>query len=128
MCASEEGSLVKPLEAVEGLRSVVCAQVAGGKDESVMQPVWTSKGQLAFISDRSGWWNLYLETSPGSVKALLPKEAEFGEPAWMFGSRTYTVLSDDRWALLDHIPCAQGTCTAVSWIFTTVYAKLKTAD
>ena len=71
-------------------------KVAGGKDESVMQPTWTKDNQLVFISDRSGWWNLYIETSPGSVKALYQKDAEFGEPAWMFGSRSYTILSDGR--------------------------------
>ena len=61
-----------------------------------MQPTWTKDKQLVFISDRSGWWNLYIETSPGSVKALYQKDAEFGEPAWMFGSRSYTILSDGR--------------------------------
>lgn len=74
----------------------VLVQVAGGKNESVMEPKWTKNGDLVFISDRSGWWNLYMETSEGSVKALFPREAEFAEPAWMFGSRSYTILSDGR--------------------------------
>ncbi len=37
----------------------VLAQVAGGKDESVTQPLWTPKNELLFISDRTGWWNIY---------------------------------------------------------------------
>ncbi len=73
-----------------------CCQVAGGKDESVMQPTWTKEGALIFISDRSGWWNLYLEDSAGDTKPPFPKDAEFGEPAWMFGSRSYALLSDGR--------------------------------
>ena len=33
--------------------------VAGGADESVLQPEWSPDGVLYFISDRSGWWNHY---------------------------------------------------------------------
>ena len=33
--------------------------VAGGPDESVVQPAWSPDGRLHFVSDRSGWWNLY---------------------------------------------------------------------
>lgn len=71
-------------------------QVAGGTNESVLQPAWTNKGGLIFISDRSGWWNLYEESSPDSVKPLYPQDAEFSEPAWMFGYHSYTVLQDGR--------------------------------
>ena len=70
-------------------------QVAGGKDESVMQPLWSPSGDLIFISDRSGFWNLYSEHS-GSVKALLPMQAEFSSPAWVFGIRSYQILPDGR--------------------------------
>ena len=33
--------------------------VAGGPDESVIQPLWSPSGELWFASDRTGWWNLY---------------------------------------------------------------------
>ena len=33
-------------------------RIAGGREESVIQPVWGADG-LYFLSDRSGWWNLY---------------------------------------------------------------------
>ena len=33
--------------------------VAGGYEESIFQPQWSPEGHLFFISDRSGWWNLY---------------------------------------------------------------------
>ena len=42
-------------------------QVAGGKDESVTQPVWTPKNELLFVSDRTGWWNIYKYISPTQV-------------------------------------------------------------
>ena len=40
-------------------------QVAGGQDESVMQPRWGPGGELVFISDRSGFWNLYRHDGGG---------------------------------------------------------------
>jgi len=35
--------------------------VTGGPDESVTQPRWSPAGTLHWISDRSGWWNLYCD-------------------------------------------------------------------
>ena len=40
--------------------------MAGGPGESVAQPLWQGD-QLSFISDRTDWWNIYTETSPGQV-------------------------------------------------------------
>ena len=34
-------------------------RVAGGQEESIFQPEWSPDGVLYFVSDRSGWWNLY---------------------------------------------------------------------
>src|SRR5664280_853134 len=62
--------------------------VAGGRDESIFQPEWSPEGVLHFVSDRSGWWNLYRMGKPG-IEPLYPLEAEFGEPQWAFGLRTY---------------------------------------
>src|SRR5581483_9881074 len=34
--------------------------IAGGEQESVFQPEWSPDGkELFFVSDRTGWWNLY---------------------------------------------------------------------
>ncbi|CAM2143400.1 acylaminoacyl-peptidase [Pararobbsia alpina] len=33
--------------------------IAGGTEESIFQPAWSPSGELHFVSDRSGWWNLY---------------------------------------------------------------------
>src|SRR5207237_267852 len=46
--------------------------VAGGREESVFQPSFSPGGLLHFVSDRSGWWNLYVERAPGEVAALGP--------------------------------------------------------
>jgi dipeptidyl aminopeptidase/acylaminoacyl peptidase len=62
--------------------------VAGSPHESVVQPLWSPHGELHFISDRSGWWNLY-RYRHGSVEAICPKEAEFAGPHWIFGLSSY---------------------------------------
>ena len=35
--------------------------VVGGPKESIFQPSFSPSGQLHFISDRSGWWNIYAD-------------------------------------------------------------------
>ncbi len=66
--------------------------VAGGERESIFQPEWSPDGVLHFVSDRTGWWNLYRLNADGA-EALYPLEAEFGLPQWAFGMRTYAFLT-----------------------------------
>jgi dipeptidyl aminopeptidase/acylaminoacyl peptidase len=76
-------------------------QVAGGQDESIFQPEWSPDGTLHFVSDRTGWWNLYRRRG-GRIEALCEKEAEFGLPQWAFGMSTYAFVSPER------IVCSYG--------------------
>ncbi len=69
-------------------------RVAGGLEESVLQPEWSPDGTLYFISDRSGWWNLYRWVD-GKTEPLCPKESEFGYPMWRFGMSSYGVQSNE---------------------------------
>jgi dipeptidyl aminopeptidase/acylaminoacyl peptidase len=69
--------------------------IAGGENESIFQPEWSPDGTLVFVSDRTGWWNLY-RSRDGSVEPLCPMEAEFGLPQWAFGMRTYGFASPSR--------------------------------
>ena len=70
-------------------------QIAGGPAESIFQPEWSPGGELHFVSDRSGWWNLrrYRE---GVTEALIEMDAEFGLPQWVFGQSTYAFESPER--------------------------------
>ena len=78
---------------VEAGRSIGrAAKVAGGREESITQPRWSPEGVLHYVSDRSGWWNLYDE----SGDSLCPADAEFGQPDWVFGITTYGFLPDGR--------------------------------
>jgi dipeptidyl aminopeptidase/acylaminoacyl peptidase len=68
--------------------------VAGGDRESIAQPVWTPDNRLYFVSDRSGWWNIYRADRAGAVP-ICPMSAEFAGPAWAFGMRSYAFLDPD---------------------------------
>jgi dipeptidyl aminopeptidase/acylaminoacyl peptidase len=74
--------------------------VAGGAEESIFQPEWGPDGQLHFVSDRDGWWNLYRAREPeaelsgeeGTLVQLTEEEADFAHPQWLFGGATYGFL------------------------------------
>ena len=70
-------------------------RVAGGAEESIFQPEWSPDGVLHFVSDRSGWWNLY-RWRTGRVEPLCQMEAEFGVPQWVFGAPKYGFESAER--------------------------------
>ena len=83
------------------LRPSDARRVAGGTSESAQQPVWSPADELVFVSDRTGWWNLYRDDLHGPV-ALAPMAAEFGGPQWVFGLSYFGFLDDGR------IVCAYG--------------------
>lgn len=72
-------------------------RVAGGERESIFQPEWAPDGSaLYFVSDRSGWWNIYRQPNRAPVEPMTNMEAEFGQPAWVFGFSTYAFLGADK--------------------------------
>jgi dipeptidyl aminopeptidase/acylaminoacyl peptidase len=75
---------------LSGLRNV-----AGGSTESVVEPQWDVDGTLYFISDRSGFWNLYAWQDL-AVRAVWPRAAEFARPLWVLGQANYALLGDGR--------------------------------
>jgi dipeptidyl aminopeptidase/acylaminoacyl peptidase len=62
--------------------------VAGSMVEAVFQPQWSPANVLYFVSDRTGWGNLYA-WKDGVARALYPASVEFGLPQWVFGQSTY---------------------------------------
>lgn len=70
-------------------------RIVGSDAESVFQPQWSPDGELYFVSDRSGWWNLYRWRS-GRIEPVVEMEAEFGLPQWVFGMSTYGFVSPHR--------------------------------
>ena len=84
-CAAlnDDGSLNQP------------CRVAGGKSESIFQPEWSPDGVLYFVSDRSGWWNLYRRRE-NAIEPVCAMKAEFGGPQWVFRMSTYAFESAKR--------------------------------
>ncbi len=72
--------------------------IAGGAAESIFQPEWSPDGaSIAFVSDRSGWWNLYrFEVAARTARSLAPMAAEFGVPQWVLGASTFAFAGPDR--------------------------------
>ena len=70
--------------------------IAGGLRESIFQPRWSPDGILYFVSDRSGWWNLYREPAADAIECVCEMQAEFGAPQWIFGLSTYAFESAAR--------------------------------
>jgi dipeptidyl aminopeptidase/acylaminoacyl peptidase len=69
--------------------------VAGGAEESVVEPRWDADGSLYFVSDRSNWWNLY-RYEGGRVASVFSFEAEIASPLWTLGQSNYALTGDGR--------------------------------
>lgn len=61
--------------------------IAGGPRESVVQPSWGPFG-LHFMSDRTGWWNLY-RLRNGAVESVAQVEADCAPAPWEGGYQSY---------------------------------------
>ncbi|KAF9918649.1 Dipeptidyl aminopeptidase [Lobosporangium transversale] len=66
-------------------------------EESANQPRFASDGTLYFVSDKTGFWNLYSYRPGKEVELVLqePVKAEFQGPAWTFGARSFYPLKSD---------------------------------
>ncbi|KUP98459.1 S9 family peptidase [Thermobifida cellulosilytica] len=83
--------------ALPGSGPVTASRVLrGGIKESVLHPRWRDDDTLYFVSDWSGWWNLYETRVQGQALALYPDEAEFTPPPWQLGTTPYCVLDNGR--------------------------------
>lgn len=114
----EDGTLASPV------------LIAGGKEESIFQPEWAPDGSLYFVSDRTGWWNLYRRRAGASSdETVAPMEAECGMPQWVFGMATYAFLDpetifftftrDGFWHLAT-VDLATGTVTEIDAPYTEI--------
>ena len=72
--------------------------VAGDEQTAIFQPQFSPDGHyLAFCSDSSGWWQIYLyDLNSGTQRQLTFTPAEHAEPAWVQGLRTYVFSADGK--------------------------------
>ncbi len=110
--------------------------IAGSDSESIFQPTWSPDGVLTFVSDRSGWWNLY-RWEEGSARCLGEMEAEFGLPQWIFGLSTYAYASptsiictytQDGIGHLATLDIATGALTVIDTPYTSFSKLVADAD
>ena len=69
--------------------------IAGSISETIFQPEWSPNGILHFISNRTGWGNIYRYEN-GEVKSLFPANIEFSTPQWIFGLSTYGFVDENE--------------------------------
>lgn len=67
-------------------------RIAGGRNESILQPAFAPDNTLYFVSDRSDWWNL-CRWQQGTVTDVTKLDAEIGWPPWVFRESAYAFLS-----------------------------------
>ncbi len=101
-------------------------KVAGGHNESVLEPQWSPEGELYFVSDRNDWWNLYRARGEGD-EPVVTRAAEFGAPQWAFGKRFYDfhgadeiicVYSDPAGTRLGRIDLNSGRLEQIELLYT----------
>ena len=66
--------------------------------ESIYQPEWSKDGVLHYISDKSGWGNIY-SCRDGLLNALTPIDRDFSIPQWILASSTYAIHDDNIYAV-----------------------------
>jgi dipeptidyl aminopeptidase/acylaminoacyl peptidase len=82
--------------ALEQARPVAGSTGEDAEGVSVFQPLWLDDGSLVVANDRSGWWNLERLNAAAALRPeatapwepLLPMQADFGAPQWVYGLRT----------------------------------------
>ncbi|MCR9220253.1 MAG: S9 family peptidase [Alphaproteobacteria bacterium] len=84
-----DGTLCREARLDADGRVIATQTVAGGPEVSVFQPLYAPDGRLHYVSDESGYWNLYRH---GETPEHFRVEADFGLPHWQFGMRSYAFL------------------------------------
>lgn len=66
--------------------------IAGGTEESIVQPTWLDQDRFAYVSDEPGFWNIFVYDHSGTY-AVTNESAEYGFPLWNFGMRSMVALN-----------------------------------
>lgn len=91
-----DASRIVVLEVDRGERRVV----AGGDGVAVQQPRFSPDGRLGFLSDATGFLNLWVVSPDGSGARPVVEEAfEHGEPTWGPGQRSWAWSPDGERAV-----------------------------
>lgn len=72
-------------------------EIAGGENVANREPRWSPDGgRLAFVSDRSGWANLWIASiETGRLDHAIDESREHSEPCWSPDGRRLAYLAND---------------------------------
>jgi dipeptidyl aminopeptidase/acylaminoacyl peptidase len=65
---------------------------AGSTTEAVNSPVWSANGNLYYISDASGFWNVWELDSQQTKRQIVSESAEWAHPMWQVGTHLLRIL------------------------------------
>lgn len=74
-------------------------KVAGGANESVSQPRFLADSSLVYLSDRSGYYNLYRAPD----LPLYEIDADCGLPDWVFGQSSFAELDGSKALVVSYL-------------------------
>ncbi|MEE8078074.1 MAG: S9 family peptidase [Pseudomonadales bacterium] len=94
-----DGTLLKTAKFSATGELIDSGTIAGGADESILQPVWLDNDKLLFISDSNGYWNLYRYDSSG-LYCVLEDGADYAHAPWVFGLTDFVALDDAHVAIV----------------------------
>lgn len=66
--------------------------VAGGDEESAIEPRFSPENKLYYISDKTGFWNIYNDQHEN----ICPLDFDFSFPPWILGNSHYLFYTDDN--------------------------------
>ncbi len=70
--------------------------LAGGEGVAVAQPRVAPDGTLGYLSDASGWSNVWAGRPEGGARPVHPEAHEHGGPTWGAGARSFAWSPDGR--------------------------------
>ncbi len=112
-----------------GGRVAASRMIAGGRDESIVEPEWSPQGELFFISDRNDWWNVYRARGEGD-EPVCRRPAEFAAPQWVFGQRWYAfsaegdllcIYGEQSGSKLGRLNLATGRLTPIELLYNSLH-------
>ena len=65
---------------------------AGNTTEAVNSPVWSPEGNLFYLSDASGFWNVWKLDSDQATHQIVSESAEWAHPMWLVGTHSLRIL------------------------------------
>ena len=77
---------------------VVDAAQVGTATSAALQPAWAGEGELLYVDDPDGRWNLWrlAVDGDGAPQPVAPADADTGGALWVLGVRWYAPLADGR--------------------------------